>query len=141
MIIVVVSNYNLSKIFDQYTYFLFNTDWEQAGKQVTINDGGKFFVALGEEVCKSIYGEDIYTKVKADDFFNEKVGDRRQEIVLIGQNLNREEIEQKLDALLISEDDFAKGVEHYSQLSEDAFAPFKSFAASEEEEWDTDDEL
>ncbi|EFC42999.1 predicted protein [Naegleria gruberi] len=117
-------------------------DWEQAGNQITIHDGGLFFAALGEEQGKSMYGEEVFERVKKEDF-KDGVGDRRQELVIIGQNLNEEEITKRLDALLISDEDFAKGVEYYStQLcgDEGLFAPFNSFEQNEEMEWETDEE-
>ena len=111
-------------------------DWEQAGHQVTIHDGGKFFAAIDEDQCKEMYGCDILEKVRKD--FVEKIGDRRQELVFIGQNLNREEVEKRLDAMIISDQDFEKGPEHYGQLCQDDFTPFNSFEM--EEDWQTDDE-
>ncbi|KAG2379380.1 hypothetical protein C9374_007519 [Naegleria lovaniensis] len=125
-------------------------DWEQAGHQITIHDGGKFFVALGEDVCIELYGKEIVEKAIKNDFYQGKdedsssdmvIGDRRQEIVIIGQNLNIEEICNKLDQALITEEEFSKGPQYYSTLCKDEFEPFTSFLDVDPNmEWETDDD-
>ncbi|KAF0979182.1 hypothetical protein FDP41_001525 [Naegleria fowleri] len=127
-------------------------DWEQAGQQMNIHDGGKFFVALGEEFCLELYGKEIVEKAIKNDFFQNKVdsnensfmnaiGDRRQEIVIIGQHLNVEEICHKLDQVLITEEEFQKGPQFYSTMCKDEFEPFTSFLDLDSNmEWETDEE-
>ncbi|EFC42537.1 predicted protein [Naegleria gruberi] len=82
----------------------------------------KFFDTLGEEESIQLYGKTVFENVK--QHFVERVGDRRQEIVFIGLRHNFTGLEQVLDELLISDEDFEKGVEHYSKLCPDNFDSF-----------------
>ncbi|KAL9653243.1 hypothetical protein ABK040_010950 [Willaertia magna] len=100
-------------------------DWEHAGELCNIHDGGKFFAAYTEKECEMMYGLDLLSKAKKD--FVEKIGDRRQELVIIGQDLNKEIIEKRLDELLIADEEFEKGVDFYETICEDKFKPFTSF--------------
>ena len=51
-------------------------------------------------------------------------GDRQQEIVIIGQSLDRDVVTKILDACLLSEDEMKMGEEAWNHMSVDAGDPF-----------------
>ena len=83
-------------------YFKQNTDmsylFEQAGKQKKLQEAGLWYATAPEEELQQILQDDP----AAMRDWDEKYGDRMQKIVFIGQKMNRKEIEQALDACLIS---------------------------------------
>jgi G3E family GTPase len=70
--------------------------FEQAGKQFNITNAGQWFATMPENELKDFMEQN--PQVRQD--WDEHYGDRMQKIVFIGQNINREEIEKKLDACL-----------------------------------------
>ena len=56
-------------------------------------------------------------------YFRSK-GDRQQEIVVIGQSLDKEAITKELEACLVSDEDFAKGQEHWYEMCAEGGDPF-----------------
>ena len=48
----------------------------------------------------------------------EPFGDMRQELVFIGQGLDKEQITKALDACLLSDDDLLKGKNHWSTFKD-----------------------
>ena len=70
--------------------------FEQAGKQFNITNAGQWFATMPENELKDFMAQNPQVREDWDDQY----GDRMQKIVFIGQNLNREEIEKKLDACL-----------------------------------------
>ena len=76
-------------------------EWSQAGMMLTIGNGGNWFSEQPEEVWPD---DDLARKAIRKDF-DDEVGDKRQEIVLIGQ-LNakdRERIQTLLDRCLVTQ--------------------------------------
>ena len=59
---------------------------------------------------------------RIEELFQGKYGDRRQEIVFIGIDMDQKKIAKTLDSCLISDTDFAKGQGYWDTL-EDAFLP------------------
>ncbi len=84
------------------------TTFSHAGNLVTMTPGG-VWTALES---KSYRG----TKEEQSSLCKDWVapwGDRRQELVFIGKNLNHQSIQTVLDECLLSDDEFAKGIDYW----------------------------
>lgn len=76
--------------------------WAQAGSMLTMTCSGNWFCSLEEAELQEQFSAAELERIKAD--FDEEVGDRRQEIVLIGQIAGKEaEITQLLNDCLIDD--------------------------------------
>lgn len=71
--------------------------FEQAGKQVTLRDAGRWFATMPPEELREALERDAQLQRDWDDFY----GDRMQKLVFIGQNLDKELIERTLDECLV----------------------------------------
>ncbi|KIZ03485.1 CobW domain protein [Monoraphidium neglectum] len=83
-------------------------EWSHAGVLLSVGRLGPWFAALPEES----WPEDATARERIRADFDptsppEAVGDRRQEVVFIGQSLDREAITAALDACLCSEEEVA----------------------------------
>jgi len=80
--------------------------WEQAGISLNITVDSVFYAALSDEEFQQI-PEEGQINIKKD--FEGVYGDRRQEIVFIGmQDMNEKDITQKLNACLVSDEQWEK---------------------------------
>lgn len=70
--------------------------FEQAGRQVNIRAAGAWYATLPKEDVQEMRERDPQFRRDWDDFY----GDRMQKIVFIGQHMDRQAIEQALDACL-----------------------------------------
>lgn len=70
--------------------------FEQAGKQKTIRQAGKFYATMPENEQQRMLDTDPTLRRDWDETY----GDRMQKIVFIGQNLDKEEITRLLDECL-----------------------------------------
>lgn len=70
--------------------------FEQAGKQKTIRQAGKFYATMPENELKRMLDTDPTLRRDWDETY----GDHMQKIVFIGQNLDKEEITRLLDECL-----------------------------------------
>ena len=71
--------------------------FEQAGKQVSLRDAGKWYATMPEDELRDFMAQ---TPDLVRDW-DERYGDRMQKLVFIGQHLDREAITSALDACLV----------------------------------------
>jgi len=89
--------------------------WSHAGRHFGISTAGKWWATLPKKDIKEFFKDDPteYERIMTEDFQKDSTyGDRRQEIVFIGININEEEITKSLDNCLVGKE---KGMERYSQ--------------------------
>lgn len=94
--------------------------WSQAGGIARYGFAGMFWKAVPEHNWPT--DEDSLATIKSQ--WEEPFGDMRQELVFIGQGLDKEAMLKALDDCLVSEDDMHKGEEFWINL-EDPFPPWK----------------
>ena len=95
--------------------------WSQAGGVISADPGGQWWAETPQDDWPLEYPQQIS---EIESIWDEKVGDRRQEIVIIGQDLKIAEVTRSLDACLLTDAEIAKGPEEWEQL-EDPFAPWE----------------
>jgi G3E family GTPase len=88
--------------------------WSQAGSSLQIDRAGYWFAAVGKER----WPEDPETRDWIEENWDPEVGDCRQEIVFIGVEMDREAMEAKLDAALVTDEEMAAGPEHWRQFED-----------------------
>ena len=82
--------------------------WAQAGTMLTMTCGGQWFAALDESELESQFSEAELARIKSDFDQDPCIGDRRQEIVFIGQLQGKEEeITKLLDECLVTDQEWA----------------------------------
>ena len=119
-------------------------DWNMAGNIIDINYSNNWFASVNEKDW-NIYDESIINNIKKD--FDGEYGDRRQEIVFIGNEnkMNEKYICEQLDLCLITDIEFYKGPKFWKL---DLIDPFEfdyeedndSEEDSEEESYENDSE-
>jgi G3E family GTPase len=87
-------------------------EWSQAGGVLTVGDAGGWIAVLDRADIE----EDPELSALAAECWVEPYGDRRQEIVFIGVDLDRERIEAELDACLLTDDELALGADAWAEL-------------------------
>ncbi|WP_428386245.1 zinc metallochaperone GTPase ZigA [Mucisphaera sp.] len=100
--------------------------WSQAGSSLQINTAGYWFAAIGKEN----WPEDPETRQWIEDNWDDETGDCRQEIVFIGVQMNRQQIEAQLDTALLTDEEMAQGPEHWRTFED----PLPSWDAPTPEE-------
>jgi len=98
----------------------FAGQWSQAGGIAHYGFAGMFWKAVAKENWPT---DEEYLKSIADQWV-EPFGDMRQELVFIGQGLNKEDITAALDDCLLSEEEILRGKSYWSQLN-DPFPAWK----------------
>ena len=81
--------------------------WAQAGASLQIDSGGLWFAS----VDRAHWPDDPAQRKWVDGNWDPEVGDRRQEIVFIGVDMNRDDLEAVFDTALITDEEIAIGVE------------------------------
>jgi len=82
--------------------------WSHAGKHFGISSAGKWWGSLGtKERTKPYFKKNMaeYDRILREDWVSEEWGDRRQELVFIGSNLDEGDIRKALDDCLCTEDE------------------------------------
>ena len=92
-------------------------EWNQAGGIAHYNAAGTFWKA----VPKDQWPEDEELRTSIQETWVEPFGDMRQELVFIGQNLNKDALLQALDTCLLSEEEMQKGETFWSSLQDPFF--------------------
>ncbi|SDL51636.1 GTPase, G3E family [Franzmannia pantelleriensis] len=90
----------------------FAGQWSQAGGIAHHGYAGMFWKAVPE----SRWPEDPEYRGYIMEKWQEPFGDMRQELVFIGQNLDKQRLREALDACLLSDDELAAGLEAWRRL-------------------------
>lgn len=80
--------------------------WAQAGNIINLDPGGIWWGSVSSEELeeqRSLYGDTI------DNVWEDPYGDRRQELVFIGVNMDQEVIERALDTALLTDEEMKEG--------------------------------
>jgi G3E family GTPase len=88
--------------------------WNQAGGIAHYGYGGMFWMA----VPKSQWPTELDDLKSIEEQWVEPFGDMRQELVFIGQNLDKAAITVALDACLLNDEDLCRGQAYWSSLSD-----------------------
>jgi G3E family GTPase len=103
--------------------------WSQAGGACRTEPAGFWLAARPQEEWPEEYREGNRDTVTWDDTY----GDRRQEIVLIGIDMNQQALTAKLDACLLTESEMSLGSSAWSAWN-DPFSPWDIVAEDESED-------
>jgi G3E family GTPase len=78
--------------------------WSHAGKHFSITSAGKWWSSIPKARMKEMLSknEKECDRILSEDFVSEEFGDRRQEIVFIGTNLNEDDITKQLNECLLT---------------------------------------
>ena len=97
----------------------FAGEWSQAGGIARYGFAGMFWKA----VPKKNWPDDKESLASIEKQWTEPFGDMRQELVFIGQNLDRHNMVKALDTCLLSEEEVLRGKSYWQTLSD----PFPSW--------------
>ncbi|WP_371195994.1 zinc metallochaperone GTPase ZigA [Glaciecola sp. SC05] len=92
----------------------FAGQWSQAGGIAHYGYGGMFWLA----VPKSQWPDDPAYLESISKQWEEPFGDMRQELVFIGQNLDKEALISALDECLLNDSDLSKGQSYWKSLND-----------------------
>ncbi|KAL1966597.1 hypothetical protein VTN77DRAFT_4008 [Rasamsonia byssochlamydoides] len=125
-------------------------EWSQAGGMLTIGCGGPWFVEVPREMWPE--DKDVYELIERD--FRDPWGDRRQEIVFIGEGVDIDQITTCLDQCLLNDEEMTRweDVMRNEKISrdekvavlgrtwEDGWEPWPAFEIEDEKEDEGQDE-
>eukprot|EP00986_Skeletonema_menzelii_P008471 scaffold3573_cov153-Skeletonema_menzelii.AAC.9 len=98
--------------------------WSHAGKHFGLKQAGSWWASMGKENMKKIFEDSNnmaeFDRIIREDFVSGEWGDRRQEIVFIGANLDEDGIRAALDDCLCTDEQ----MKDYKQLILDAIAEY-----------------
>ncbi|MEZ6066741.1 MAG: GTP-binding protein [Planctomycetaceae bacterium] len=94
--------------------------WSQAGLIVRLDAGGRWWADSAPEDWPS---DDPETVREIESIWDDRTGDRRQELVIIGRKIDHMSIRQSLDACLLDDEVWQQGDEVWTQ-GNDPFAPW-----------------
>lgn len=98
--------------------------WSQAGDVVSLNYGGTWWAS----VPKREWPRDPALRTQIEQEFDGPYGDRRQELVLIGIELDRDAVRAAFDACLLTDAELAQGWRAWRKYDD----PFMAWLASED---------
>jgi G3E family GTPase len=90
-------------------------DWNGVSEIIFLEPGGPWAADMAEDERSEI-PQHLLSRIRPDDPF----GDRRQELVIIGKDLDRTQVESILDKCLLTDDEMKEGPEAWEQY-EDPF--------------------
>ena len=106
--------------------------WSQAGQLLEVNPGGYWYAATDPEH----WDVDDEERALIESHWAPEVGDRRQEIAIIGQGLNQAALSAMLDACLVTDEEQQAGPSLWQTFAD----PFPEWSEVEvEDEEDVDD--
>jgi G3E family GTPase len=84
--------------------------WSHAGKHFGLKEAGSWWASMGKEAMKQVFENNLdeYERIIREDFVSGEWGDRRQEIVFIGANIDEKEITEALDRCLCTDEQVAE---------------------------------
>ncbi len=88
--------------------------WSQAGKTCSLEPGGPWWVTVPEQEWPE--DEALRQTIRKD--FDPQWGDRRQELVFIGINMDEAKLRAGLDRCLLSEEEMARGPKGWQRLAD-----------------------
>ncbi len=109
-------------------------EWSQSGVVWSLKPGGRWFCATPRDEWPS-QDTEFVEKVMQDMHEDPAIGDRRQELVFIGQGLRKDEVFNILDGCLLTDEEMAGGVEAWTKLVD----PFGEWDFSLESGIESDD--
>ncbi len=101
----------------------YNGVWSQAGGACRVEPGGQWWAAMPEDAVP----DDPAEEALLASLWHPDWGDRRQEIVLIGQEMDEAALRARLDACLLTDAEMALGPEGWARFA-DPFSAWDSFA-------------
>ncbi|GIC92545.1 CobW domain protein [Aspergillus udagawae] len=124
-------------------------EWSQAGGMLTIGCGGPWFAEVPDEA----WPEDPDVRKSIENDFQQPWGDRRQEIVFIGDGISTELITKLLDECLVDDEDMSRWAkimknktlsyrvkeEKLGKLWEDGWEAWPEFGIVDEDEEDNNE--
>lgn len=102
--------------------------WSQAGQACSHQSAGRWWSSVPKDLWPD--DEEIRQSIQAE--FRGPYGDRRQELVIIGQDLDREDIRSRLDACLLDDSEMRIGAMGWRHLPD----PFPVWESETLEETD-----
>ena len=97
-----------------------NGVWSQAGGACRVEPGGRWWASMPQDAQT----DDPDEEALLASLWHPEWGDRRQEIVLIGQNMDEPDLRARLDACLLTDTELALGPEGWAAFSD----PFGDWA-------------
>ena len=98
-----------------------------AGKHLGITGAGEWWGDKSRAREHFAEDPDEYERIVQEDWASEEFGDRRQELVFIGQGMDPAHTRRALDACLLSEDETRAGLEYWRTLPD----PFPDWGLEE----------
>ena len=83
--------------------------WSHAGKHFGIQTAGKWWAGLDKDQIRPYFANNMkeYERIMEEDWISDEWGDRRQELVFIGINLDEDAIREELDRCLCTEEELS----------------------------------
>lgn len=103
-------------------------EWSQAGVSIRIHPAGYWWAAAPEEEWP--YDEEALNEIHAD--YEGEYGDRRQELVFIGIDMDELELRERLEQCLLTDLEFAQGPDAWAYFPD----PFPKIEMAEEADLD-----
>jgi G3E family GTPase len=89
--------------------------WSQAGTSCRLEPAGRWMIEIPEEEWPV---QDEETKNNWKKLINGEFGDRRQEFVIIGKNIDKDLIIKNLENCLLNNDEIKKGIDSWKKLKD-----------------------